>query len=416
MLEILLGILFVVVLKDWFIVTYSMMIYILFMVFFINEGGEPYTKLLFIWLTIWLLIMMLMSVTEELKSQELLFIFIWLLISLYLAFFSDTLIVFYLGFEMSVIPILLILFGWGYQPDRMEAGFYMILYTMFFSLPLLLKIYYMNILVNFNNNLLNFFMFMMAFMVKFPMVGLHYWLPRAHVEAPVFGSMILAGVMLKLGGYGVYKLSLKMGDFLFINGQFLISFSLIGGIILSLICFMQSDLKLLIAYSSIIHMSIVLSGLLTLQISGLNGSLMMMVGHGFCSSGLFCLLGLTYNRSMTRSIIMNKGFIMIMPICSLWWFLFCASNISFPPCLNLPGEIFLFLSILLFNKNLYLLIILFSIFSSLYSIYLFSFSQQSLNWQFFSFKSFSIQELLMMLLHWIPLNLLILDLSVVSIC
>lgn len=416
MLEILLGVLFVVVLKDWFIVTYRIIIYVLFIVFYINEEGESHIKLLFIWLTIWLLVIILISVSEELKSQELLFILIWLLVRLYLAFFRDTLIIFYIGFEIRVIPILLILFGWGYQPDRIEAGFYIILYTVFFSFPLLLKIYYINILINFNHNLLNFFMFIIAFLVKFPIVGLHYWLPRAHVEAPVFGSIILAGVILKLGGYGIYKLSLKMGDYLFANGQFLIRFRLIGGIILSLICFMQRDLKLLIAYSSIIHIRVVLSGLLTLQISGLNGSLIIIVGHGFCSSGLFCLLGLTYNRRITRRIIINKGFIIIIPICRLWWFLFCASNISFPPCLNLPGEIFLFLSVLVFNSNLYLLIILFRIFRSLYRIYLFSFSQQSLNWQFFSFKSFSIQELLIIILHWFPLNLLILDLSVTSIC
>nr|WMH03437.1 NADH dehydrogenase subunit 4 [Cacopsylla picta]WMH03450.1 NADH dehydrogenase subunit 4 [Cacopsylla picta]WMH03463.1 NADH dehydrogenase subunit 4 [Cacopsylla picta]WMH03476.1 NADH dehydrogenase subunit 4 [Cacopsylla picta] len=412
MLEVFLGIFFVVVIKDWFFVCYSLIFYIVYLFFSMNDSGESLIKLTFMLLSLWLVVMMLMSVSYKLKTLDLLFIFVWLLFSLFTVFYVDSLILFYLGFEMSVIPILLILFGWGYQPDRLEAGFYMLMYTVLFSLPLLLKIFYLdNLIFMRGSNMLSFFMFMMAFLVKLPMVGLHYWLPRAHVEAPVFGSMILAGVMLKLGGYGVFKLSLILGDFFFKNAEILIVFSVLGGVILSGICFVQSDLKLLIAYSSIVHMSIVLSGLLTMRNIGLSGAVMMMVGHGFCSSGLFCILGLTYNRTMTRSVIMNSGFISIIPICSFWWFLFCSSNLSFPPCLNLPGELFLFLSIIMFNKYMYVILAVFGILSSLYSIYLFSFSQQSFCWSFYSFKSFSLFESLLMFLHWGPLNILILDLS-----
>nr|WMH03398.1 NADH dehydrogenase subunit 4 [Cacopsylla melanoneura]WMH03411.1 NADH dehydrogenase subunit 4 [Cacopsylla melanoneura]WMH03424.1 NADH dehydrogenase subunit 4 [Cacopsylla melanoneura] len=412
MLEVFLGIFFVVVIKDWFFVSYSLIFYIIYLFFYMSESGESLIKVVFMLLSLWLVIMMLMSVTESLKTLDLLLIFIWLLFSLLMVFYVDTLILFYLGFEMSVIPILLILFGWGYQPDRLEAGFYMLIYTVLFSLPLLLKIFYLDNLVSISSTSLSFFMFMMAFLVKLPMVGLHFWLPRAHVEAPVFGSMILAGVMLKLGGYGVFKLSLILGDFLFKNAGILIVFSMMGGMIFSGICFVQSDLKLLIAYSSIVHMSIVLSGMLTMHNLGLGGAVMMMVGHGFCSSGLFCILGLTYNRTMTRSIIMNKGFISIIPICSFWWFMFCSSNLSFPPCLNLPGELFLFVSIIVYNKYMYMILGVFGFLSSLYSIYLFSFSQQSFSWGFYSFKSFSLSESLLMLLHWGPLNILILDLSI----
>uniref|UniRef100_A0A8D8VTP1 NADH-ubiquinone oxidoreductase chain 4 n=1 Tax=Cacopsylla melanoneura TaxID=428564 RepID=A0A8D8VTP1_9HEMI len=124
--------------------------------------------------------------------------------------------------------------------------------------------------------------------------------------------------MLKLGGYGVFKLSLILGDFLFKNAGILIVFSIMGGIIFRGICFVQSDLKLLIAYSSIVHIRIVLSGMLTIHNLGLGGAVIMIVGHGFCSSGLFCILGLTYNRTITRRIIINKGFISIIPICSFW--------------------------------------------------------------------------------------------------
>nr|YP_009502275.1 NADH dehydrogenase subunit 4 [Cacopsylla pyri]AWU48878.1 NADH dehydrogenase subunit 4 [Cacopsylla pyri] len=410
MLEVLMGIFFVVVVKNWFMVSYSLIFFIFYLFFCLIDEGESVIKVVFMLLSLWLMIMMLMSVDQKLKSMDLLFIFFWLLASLLTVFYVDSLIMFYMSFEMSVLPILLILFGWGYQPDRLEAGFYMLMYTVLFSLPLLLKIFYLNEL-GAGTGLLSFFMFMMAFMVKIPMVGLHFWLPRAHVEAPVFGSMILAGVMLKLGGYGVFKLSLIVGNLIFKNSKVLIVFSVLGGVILSAICFVQSDLKLLIAYSSIVHMSIVLSGLLTMHNIGLMGAVLMMVGHGFCSSGLFCVLGMTYSRTMTRSIIMNKGFITIIPICSFWWFMFCSSNLSFPPCVNLPGELFLFVSIIVFNKYMYMILGLFGILSSLYSVYLFSFSQQSFCWKFYSFKSFSLFESLLLLLHWIPLNILIFDLS-----
>nr|QWT29510.1 NADH dehydrogenase subunit 4 [Cyamophila willieti] len=413
MLDVFLAILFVVVIKDWFIVSYSMILYMVYLFFSFNDSGEGLLKLVFILLSLWLVNMMLMSVPVILKTTDLLIIFIWLLLSLVSVFYVETLILFYLSFEMSVIPILLILFGWGYQPDRLEAGFYMLIYTVFFSLPLLLKIFYLEYSV-LTSGSLSFFMIIMAFLVKIPMAGLHYWLPRAHVEAPVFGSMILAGVMLKLGGYGIFKVSLMIGDFIFKNSQTLIVFSVLGGLIFSGVCFVQSDMKLLIAYSSIVHMSIVLSGLLTMRELGLNGSLMMMVGHGFCSSGLFCVLGLTYNRTMTRSIIMNKGFILIIPICSLWWFLFCSSNLSFPPCLNLSGELFLFLSVIMYNSSMYFFLAMFGVMSSLYSVYLFSFSQQSFSWEFYSFKSFSLQESLLLFLHWVPLNIIILDLSILQ--
>nr|YP_010600877.1 NADH dehydrogenase subunit 4 [Cacopsylla jukyungi]WAL33207.1 NADH dehydrogenase subunit 4 [Cacopsylla jukyungi] len=410
MLEVLLGIFFVAVMKDWFMVSYSLIFFIFYLFFCLADEGEILIKIIFMLLSLWLVAMMLMAVDYKLKSLDLLLIFLWLLMSLLVVFYVDSLIMFYMSFEMSVIPILLILFGWGYQPDRLEAGFYMVLYTVLFSLPLLLKIFYLDSLGE-GTGLLSFFMFMMAFLVKIPMVGLHLWLPRAHVEAPVFGSMILAGVMLKLGGYGVFKLSLVIGDFMFKNSKILIVFSVLGGVLLSAICFVQSDLKLLIAYSSIVHMSIVLSGLLTMHNSGLVGGLLMMVGHGFCSSGLFCVLGMTYSRTMSRSIIMNSGFISIIPICSFWWFMFCSSNLSFPPCLNLPGELLLFMSVVIYNKYMYMILGIFGVLSSLYSVYLFSFSQQSFCWMFYSFKSFSLLESLLLLLHWVPLNILIFDLS-----
>nr|YP_009251211.1 NADH dehydrogenase subunit 4 [Bactericera cockerelli]ANA07532.1 NADH dehydrogenase subunit 4 [Bactericera cockerelli] len=413
MLEVMLSILTIVVLKNWLLMMNSLVLWVLFLLFKIYDDGEYILSIILVLLSLWLTVMMLMSVNTQIKSVDLICVFTAVLFSLGVVFYCESMFFFYVGFEMSVIPILLIIFGWGYQPDRMEAGLYMILYTVFFSLPLLVGVFYMEYF-SLLDSTLTYLMYMMAFFVKFPMVGLHLWLPRAHVEAPVFGSMILAGVMLKLGGYGIIKISFIMGDMIFLYSFYIIVGSIVGGLILSGVCFVQSDMKMLVAYSSVVHMSIVLAGLLTLRDSGLYGAIYMMVGHGFCSSGLFCILGLTYNRTLTRSLYLNKGIMSILPSCSLWWFLFCSGNLSFPPSLNLPGEILLFISILSWQNSLYLLMAFFGTVSSMYSIYLFSFTQQGLSTNFFCFKCFSLKESLVMFLHWVPLNLFIVDLSLMS--
>uniref|UniRef100_UPI0030FEB91E NADH dehydrogenase subunit 4 n=1 Tax=Egeirotrioza rufa TaxID=3132082 RepID=UPI0030FEB91E len=413
MLEILLSMIIIVVLNNWVISMNSLILYFIFLLFKFYDQGEYTIKMSMYLLSLWIMLMMMMSADFKIKKMDLMMIFMILLFSLFLSFYSDSLLMFYLGFEMSVFPVLLIIYGWGYQPDRLEAGFYLILYTIFFSLPFLLSIFYLeyNLI---SMNLIFYFLIMLGVLAKLPMFGLHLWLPRAHVEAPVFGSMILAGVMLKLGGYGIIKISLMVGDMIFKYSNMIIFLSVFGGIFLSCICFIQSDMKMLVAYSSVVHMSITISGLLNMRDTSIFGSVYMMIGHGLCSSGLFCILGLTYNRTHTRSIYLNKGILMLVPTCSLWWFLFCASNLSFPPCLNLPGEILLFFSILSWSKSIYLFMLMLGVLSSMYSIYLFSFTQQGSSMIYFSFKNFTLKESFIMMMHWFPLNLLILDLSLMN--
>nr|WRO39596.1 NADH dehydrogenase subunit 4 [Carsidara limbata] len=409
MLDILFMTSLIVVLSNWFLVLNCLSIMFFILLIKIFNCGEDLISLIMILLSIWLISMMFMSVNLQEQTYLLMFIFIFVLVSLEITFLSEKMIFFYIGFEMSVIPVLIIILGWGYQPDRLEAGMYMLIYTVFFSLPLLFGIFIFPYLTNIS--MLTLMIYILSFLVKFPMFGIHLWLPRAHVEAPVFGSMILAGVMLKLGGYGIIKISFMLGDYLYLFCSPIIIYSIMGGLFLSAVCFMQSDMKMLVAYSSIVHMSLVLSGLLTLKEIGLSGAIFMMIGHGLCSSGLFCILGCTYNRTHTRSIFFNKGLISIFPIGSLWWFLFCSSNLSFPPSLNLGGEIFLFISILSWNSVLFFLLGLIGVLSSMYSIYLYSFTQHGKIISFYSYMNFNINESLVLFLHWIPLNLLILDLN-----
>nr|YP_003204872.1 NADH dehydrogenase subunit 4 [Rhopaea magnicornis]ACO92572.1 NADH dehydrogenase subunit 4 [Rhopaea magnicornis] len=340
-----------------------------------------------------------------------------LLISLFMTFCSMNLFVFYLFFEISLLPTLILIMGWGYQPERLQAGVYLLFYTLLASLPMMVSIFYYY--EKFNS--LDYYYFMdtgnmvmylcmnMVFFVKMPMYFVHLWLPKAHVEAPVAGSMILAGVMLKLGGYGLMRLMvvfLSIG--MKINFLFII-ISMVGGFIVSLLCLRQMDMKSLIAYSSVAHMGLVLGGIMTLSYWGMSGGLLMMVAHGLCSSGLFCLANISYERLLSRSLFLNKGLINLMPSMAFWWFLFSCSNMAAPPSLNLASEIMLINSLVSWNILTMIFLMLMSFFSAAYSLYLYSYSQHGKLYSgLYSFSLGYVREYLLLLLHWLPLNILIL--------
>jgi NADH-ubiquinone oxidoreductase chain 4 len=158
-------------------------------------------------------------------------------------------------------------------------------------------------------------------MVKLPMLGFHLWLPKAHVEAPVLGSMILAGILLKLGGYGIFRffpilIVLNYSLRIFICIFFYIG--LLGRVVMSLICLRQVDLKILIAYSSVVHISVIILGLVRFSVRGLNGSFLIIVAHGFISPLLFYLIRFLYENLHSRSIIVLKGVILSAPLYCLF--------------------------------------------------------------------------------------------------
>lgn len=356
---------------------------------------------------------------SKLNFNYFLFNVLFLLFILLLTFRCINLFLFYVFFERSLIPTLFLILGWGYQPERLQAGLYLLFYTLFASLPLLIALFY--IINNFYSlnflfvkefridNFLLYLFLVFAFLVKIPIFLVHLWLPKAHVEAPVSGSIILAGVLLKLGGYGLIRVFSIIINISIKLNIFWIVLSLVGGFLVSLVCLRQIDLKSLVAYSSVAHISLVIGGLIVLLSWGWGFSYSLIIAHGLCSSGLFYLVNLTYERLGRRRLLINKGILSFIPGVAMWWFLLCSSNIAAPPSLNLIGEIGLINSVLGWSQISIFLLILVSFFRAAYTLYLYSFSQHGkFNNGNYSFSFALNREYLVLILHWLPVNLLFL--------
>nr|YP_010947046.1 NADH dehydrogenase subunit 4 [Margattea spinifera]WGO57855.1 NADH dehydrogenase subunit 4 [Margattea spinifera] len=385
--------------------------------------GFDYISFGLIGLSIWICVLMLMASESvfflSYFNSFFMVVVLVLMLMLICTFSSMTMFSFYLFFESSLIPTLFLIMGWGYQPERLQAGVYLLFYTLLASLPLLVGIMYLYncigslaiyLIGSFTGvGWLMYFSMIMAFLVKMPMYMVHLWLPKAHVEAPISGSMILAGVLLKLGGYGLLRFMVILTSIGTKLNYMWISISLVGGVLVSMMCLRQTDLKSLIAYSSVAHMGMVISGLMTMMYWGYCGSYSLMIGHGLCSSGLFCLANISYERLGSRSLLINKGLMNFMPSLSMWWFLLCSCNMAAPPSLNLIGEIMLLNSLVGWSWITMFMLMLLSFFSAVYTLYLFSYSQHGMLYSGMYCCSLGyIREFLLLFLHWFPLNVLIL--------
>nr|YP_009000590.2 NADH dehydrogenase subunit 4 [Macquaria australasica]ALF03660.1 NADH dehydrogenase subunit 4 [Macquaria australasica] len=382
-------------------------------------------------LTCWLLPLMILAsqnhtTLEPINRQR---TYIMLLTSLQIflimAFSATEMIMFYIMFEATLIPTLILITRWGNQTERLNAGTYFLFYTLAGSLPLLVAL----LLLQNNTGTLSLLTLqysnpiplltyadklwwagcLLAFLVKMPLYGVHLWLPKAHVEAPVAGSMILAAVLLKLGGYGMMRMMLMLEPLTKELSYPFIIFALWGVIMTGSICLRQTDLKSLIAYSSVGHMGLVVAGILIQTPWGFTGALILMIAHGLTSSALFCLANTNYERTHSRTMVLARGLQMALPLMTTWWFIASLANLALPPFPNLMGELMIITS--LFNWSWWTIALTGTgtLITAGYSLYMFLMTQRgSLPAHILALDPSHTREHLLMALHLLPLILLIL--------
>ena len=276
---------------------------------------------------------------------------------------------FFLIFELSIIPIFIIILGWGYQPEKLKAAYALFFFTALIASPLLvirIYLYFQSYnLIRFNwqpivgvrfYSSVQSIILIAGFLVKLPIYGAHLWLPLAHVEAPVYGSMILAGILLKLGGIGL----LRFNNFLrnMQASNIFIMVRLIGIILVGATCLFLTDLKKIIAFSSVAHIGFSILFLVVKTQTSLIVGVIILLAHGFRSSGIFFMVYIFYLNSNSRNLLLNIGILSVQPLLAFFWLIIIIASLGGPPTINLLAEIWAFILrfVLLFKYTMVLIV------------------------------------------------------------
>lgn len=344
-------------------------------------------SLILIYITILLYLVCIVVIWEIKYKFILLHILLFIIICLLISLFSiSNLLIFYILFELLLIPIFLIIGIWGSRSRRITAAYQIWLYTVFGSFFFFLVIIYLFIYCG-TVDIYKLYLYMsfykdfqkigwlflfISFAVKFPVYPFYGWLPEAHAEAPTVGSILLAGILLKIGPYGL----IKFNNFLFSYGvvyyrPLIFILSLISLYYVSLNAISQVDIKKIIAYSSIGHMSIILLGIIVNNIEGLLGSFGLIIGHSFISAGLFFLIGCIYDRYKTRFIFYYRSLLRVNVKLGFIFFLFFLANIGFPGTINFLSELFCLIGILELNMYIVIFCCFVIVLNLVYNLFLF---------------------------------------------
>nr|ANW84183.1 NADH dehydrogenase subunit 4 [Machlolophus spilonotus] len=388
-------------------------------------------------LSCWLLPLMIMASQNHLEqepiSRKRIFLTTLILVQpfILLAFSASELMLFYIAFEATLIPTLILITRWGSQPERLNAGIYLLFYTLASSLPLLIAILHLHNqigtlyfpLLKLSHHpttdswasLASSLALLLAFMVKAPLYGLHLWLPKAHVEAPIAGSMLLAALLLKLGGYGIMRVTLLINlSSSNLHYPFII-LALWGALMTSAICLRQIDLKSLIAYSSVSHMGLVVASTMIQTQWAFSGAMILMISHGLTSSMLFCLANTNYERTHSRILLLTRGLQPLLPLMAIWWLLANLANMAIPPTTNLMAELTIIITLFNWSSFTILLTGAAMLLTASYTLYMLMMTQRGpIPSHITSIQNSSTREHLLMTLHIIPMILLIFKPELIS--